>query len=52
MWVRHYFQLGFSGIPENHEKIEIVPTGVIHMDPVLGPFFVIFSEKVPFFLEG
>ena len=44
------FQLGFSGIPENHEKTE---KSYLHeasrRTPFWDPFFVFFSEKVPFF---
>ena len=48
------FQLGFSGIPENHEKNrEIVPRRSIPPDPVLGPFFVtFFLKKFRFSLQG
>ena len=44
------FQLGFSGIPENHEKTEKSYLGeASRRTPFWDPFLSLFSEKVPFF---
>ena len=44
------FQLGFSGIPEIHEKTEKSPTNEwSSRTPFWDPFLSLFSEKVPFF---
>ena len=44
------FQLGFSGIPENHEKTSKSYLRERYTrTPFWDPFFALFSEKVPFF---
>ena len=44
------FQLGFSGIPENHEKTEkSYLREASRRTPFWDPFLAFFSEKVPFF---
>ena len=43
------FQLGFSGIPENHEKTEkSYLREASRRTPFWDPFLAFFSEKVPF----
>ena len=47
------FQLGFSGIPENHEKTEkSYLREASRRTPFWDPFFCIFLEKFRFPLEG
>ena len=47
------FQLGFSGIPENHEKTEKSYLGErSRRTPLWDPFVSLFYDKVPFSLEG
>merc|ERR1711960_29946 len=47
------FQLGFSGIPENHEKTEKSYLREAYTrTPFWDPFLALFSEKVPFFPQG
>ena len=43
------FQLGFSGIPEIHEKTAKSRSGSDPVGPCFGTLFCFFFEKVPFF---
>ena len=53
LWVRHYFQLWFLGIPEKHDKTEKTHLQEwSHRTPFWDPFLAFFLKKFRFSLEG